>query len=384
MDFNLERITDEIRSLLQGRTSSRGFHVVGLQFPEGLIEQAVDVCNTLERMLGAIDGIAIEYSIFADVLYGACNIDDIGAMLMGVDVLVHFGHSKIVPSTLVSVIYVPVIDGRGSATVVADGLINLCQTYGYAVVGLVTTAQFTECLSYVQPILDSKGVKIKIIGEVQSPLPKYEILGCTCRRFPQGTDAIISVVDGDFHYEAACLSNSHLPAYRLSPVTGVYEIVKYDTQGKINNRSQVIKRCADTLREMIDNQAHNTTTKKVGLIFGTLGRQGSTVVFETLLGRLKDLHIPVKVFSLSEVLPHYLIPHKDVLFFAQLACPRLTIDWDEEISACGLVMVNYYEFDKILDLYQGKKNSTDIEDYALVNFTQDGHKELCYYGRPVV
>lgn len=384
MDFNLERIADEVKSILQGRTTSRGFHAVGLQFPEGLMEQAVGVCNTLEGMLGTVDGIAIEYVIFADVLYGACNVDDIGSMLMGVDVLVHFGHSKIVPSTLVSVIYVPVIDVRGSAAIVADGLTNLCQEHGYTTVGLVTTAQFTACLSHVQPILDDKGVKIKIVGEAQSPLPKYEILGCTCKRFPQGTDAIISVVDGDFHYEAACLSNSHLPAYRLSPVTGVYENVKYDARRKIDSRLKVIRECADALDRMIDNPTHNSTARRLGLVFGTLGRQGSTVVFEALLNKLRNLHIPIKVFSLSEVLPHYLMPHKDVLFFAQLACPRLTIDWDEEISACGLTMINYYELDKALDLCQGRKNSTDLEDYALVNFTQDGHKELCYYGRPTV
>lgn len=384
MNFSLECIVDEIKLVLQGHTTSRGFYAIGLQFPEGLMEQAIDVCNALEGMLKTINGAAIEYIIFADVLYGACNIDDIGSMLMGVDVLVHFGHSKIVPNTLVDVIYVPVTDTRGSATVVADGLVDMCGIHGYKTVGLVTTAQFAACLSHVQPILDDRGLKIKIVGEEQSPLPKYEILGCTCKKFPPGTDAVVSVVDGDFHYEAACLSNSHLPAYRLSPVTGVYESVGYDTHNKINNRLKTIRECAETLTELLSRPGQNFSGKKVGIVFGTLGRQGSPIVFETLLNKLRSLCVPIKVLSLSEVLPHYLLPHKDVLFFAQLACPRLTIDWAEEIFSCGLVMVNYYELDKILDLCLKKDGYSDLEDYALVNFIQNGHKELCYYGRPTV
>ncbi|KWX12021.1 Diphthamide synthase subunit DPH2/tumor suppressor protein-like protein [Giardia duodenalis assemblage B] len=382
MNFSLECIVDEMKSILQGRSAPRGYHAVGLQFPEGLMEQAVDVCNALEGMLETVDGVAVEYVIFADVLYGACNIDDIGCMLMGVDILVHFGHSKIVPNTLISVIYVPVIDGRGSAAIVADGLTDLCKAHGYKVVGLVTTAQFAACLSHVQPILDDREVGIRVVGEVQSPLPKYEILGCTCRRFPPDTDAVVSVVDGDFHYEATCLSNSHLPAYRLSPVTGVYESVGYDTHNKINSRLNVIRSCADALNKLMVESGRDSAIKKVGLVFGTLGRQGSPVVFEALLNKLRSIRVPIKVLSLSEVLPHYLLPHKDVLFFAQLACPRLTIDWDEEISACGLVMVNYYELDRTLDLCLRKTDTDDLEDYALVNFTHDGHKELCYYGRP--
>lgn len=388
MNFSLECIVDEVKSVLQGRTTSQGFYAVGLQFPEGLMEQAIEVCNALEGMLKPANGVAIEYVIFADVLYGACNIDDIGSMLMGVDVLVHFGHSKIVPTSLVDVIYVPVIDTRGSATVIADGLMDMCRTHSYKTVGLVTTAQFAACLLHVQPILDDRGSKINIVGEEQSPLPKYEILGCTCKKFPPGTDAVVSVVDGDFHYEAACLSNSHLPAYRLSPVTGVYESIRYDTHSKIDNRLKIIRECAEALTELLNRPvqdfAGGFSGKRVGVVFGTLGRQGSPIVFETLLNKLRSLCVPIKVLSLSEVLPHYLLPHKDVLFFAQLACPRLTIDWDEEISACGLVMVNYYELDKILDLCLKKEDCSDLEDYALVNFTRDGHKELCYYGRPTV
>lgn len=39
----------------------------------------------------------------ADVTYGACCIDDITAEAMGADLIIHYGHSCLVPVTVVSV-----------------------------------------------------------------------------------------------------------------------------------------------------------------------------------------------------------------------------------------------------------------------------------------
>jgi len=64
---------------------------VALQMPEGLTMFAVQLCDIIERFTGA------DTVIMGDVTYGACCVDDFTAKALGVDLLVHYGHSCLIP-----------------------------------------------------------------------------------------------------------------------------------------------------------------------------------------------------------------------------------------------------------------------------------------------
>lgn len=64
---------------------------VALQMPEGLTMFAVQLCNIIERFTEA------DTVIMGDVTYGACCVDDFTAKALGVDLLVHYGHSCLIP-----------------------------------------------------------------------------------------------------------------------------------------------------------------------------------------------------------------------------------------------------------------------------------------------
>lgn len=64
---------------------------VALQMPEGLTMFAVQLCDIIERFSGA------DTVIMGDVTYGACCVDDFTAKALGVDLLVHYGHSCLIP-----------------------------------------------------------------------------------------------------------------------------------------------------------------------------------------------------------------------------------------------------------------------------------------------
>jgi 2-(3-amino-3-carboxypropyl)histidine synthase len=76
--------------------------MVGLQMPEGLQLFAMTISDILERFAGC------ETIILGDVTYGACCVDDLTAEAVGVDLLVHYGHSCLVPvdGCAVKVMYV--------------------------------------------------------------------------------------------------------------------------------------------------------------------------------------------------------------------------------------------------------------------------------------
>lgn len=64
---------------------------VALQMPEGLTMFAVQLCDIIEKFTQA------DTVIMGDVTYGACCVDDFTAKALGVDLLVHYGHSCLIP-----------------------------------------------------------------------------------------------------------------------------------------------------------------------------------------------------------------------------------------------------------------------------------------------
>lgn len=64
---------------------------VALQFPEGLLMYSCIISDIIMRFTG------IKVIILGDVTYGACCIDDFTAQKLGAGLLIHYGHSCLVP-----------------------------------------------------------------------------------------------------------------------------------------------------------------------------------------------------------------------------------------------------------------------------------------------
>ncbi|EIN10282.1 hypothetical protein PUNSTDRAFT_65664 [Punctularia strigosozonata HHB-11173 SS5] len=79
-----------------------GSKMVALQMPEGLQMFACTIADIIERFTDALT------VIMGDVTYGACCIDDYTAVALGCDMLVHYGHSCLVPidQTSIKTLYV--------------------------------------------------------------------------------------------------------------------------------------------------------------------------------------------------------------------------------------------------------------------------------------
>lgn len=75
---------------------------VALQFPEGLLMFACTIADIVERFADC------ETIIMGDVTYGACCVDDFTARALGADLMVHYGHSCLVPidATAIKMLYV--------------------------------------------------------------------------------------------------------------------------------------------------------------------------------------------------------------------------------------------------------------------------------------
>ncbi|XP_017771176.1 PREDICTED: diphthamide biosynthesis protein 1 [Nicrophorus vespilloides] len=277
--------------------------MVALQMPEGLLLYSTTIADIILEFTGA------ECLIMGDVTYGACCIDDITAKALGVQLLIHYGHSCLVPmdpKAGLKVLYVFVDIKIDPLHLIETIKLNFDAKTR---LGLVSTIQFISTLQAVSKELDAAGYHTKI--PQFKPLSPGEILGCTA---PVMTcvDAIIYLGDGRFHLEAAMIANPRLQAYRYDPYDKKFTKEYYEHEEMQRNRLKSIE------------SAKNA--KDFGVVMGTLGRQGSVKVVENLQKKLKEHNKTTTVILLSEI-----FPDKLKLFqldaYVQIACPRLSIDW---------------------------------------------------------
>ena len=304
----------EVRKTL-ARAAAVSARRLALQFPEGLLRWSCALADIISRFSGA------EVVILGDVTYGACCVDDLAARALGCDLLVHYGHSCLVPvqpaaSGGLATLYVFVDVAFDVRHLVAVLVANFAPGARLALAG---TIQFAGALAGVRTALASAapGLAEGLLVPQARPLSAGEVLGCTSPRLAPGSaDALVFVADGRFHLEALMIHNPELPAFRYDPYARRMTRETYATEDMRSARAAAIAAAAPAA--------------SWGLILGTLGRQGSPAILDRLRARFDAASRTHFVLLLSEVTPAKLRAFGgSVQAWVQVACPRLSIDWGD-------------------------------------------------------
>nr|NVI70991.1 putative diphthamide biosynthesis protein 1 [Cucujiformia] len=232
------------------------------------------------------------------------------AKSLGVELLIHYGHSCLVPVDHMGglkVLYIFVDIKIDPLHFIETIKLNFPVT---TKIGLVSTVQFLTTLHAVCQELKIIGYEVNL--PQSKPLSSGEILGCTAP-VVHNTDAVIYLGDGRFHLEAIMIANPKIQAYRYDPYEKEFTREYYDHQEMNSIRKEFISEAANA--------------GKFGLILGTLGRQGNLNVLEHLRQSLIKKNKEVVVILLSEIFPKKLQLFPQLDAFVQTACPRLSIDW---------------------------------------------------------
>lgn len=194
--FDIVKIIDVIKA--------RNAKVVGLQFPEGLKRQGTVPAKKIEELSGAL------VIVSGDPCYGACDVDD--SLLGMVDVLFHFGHSRISDDDrVVFMEYYHDVD-------VERAVMNALPLLGQKV-GVATTVQHIHKLDDIVKILmsaDKEPVVSKGDSRIAYP---GQVLGCNFSAVPGGVDSILFVGTGNFHPMGMRLAHK-VPVVAADPSTG--------------------------------------------------------------------------------------------------------------------------------------------------------------------
>ena len=302
--------------LRQAKTKS-----LALQFPEGLLLFATTLADIFQTHCPSVEDVVI----LGDVTYGACCVDDYTAASLGCDFLVHYGHSCLVPVDVTGMpcLYVFVDIAFDTQHLVDSVCANFEEGASLVLAG---TIQFASAIQDVRTRLAPRFPKVAI--PQSKPLSPGEVLGCTAPTLRSSgggdggedtlPDAIVFVADGRFHLEAIMIANPTVPAFRYDPYLRVLTKEEYAHGEMRAARKSMVARAS--------------RAEKWGVVLGTLGRQGNPAILEHLERRLQECGKAYAVFLISEMNPAKMALLKGADAFAQIACPRLSIDWGEDFQ----------------------------------------------------
>lgn len=306
--FDVPKILDIIKS--------RSVKTVGLQFPEGLKRQGPALARAIEEKSGVL------VIISGDPCYGACDIDD--ALLDMVDVLFHFGHSRISDDD--RIVFMEYYHDVDVERAVSGALPLLGQK-----VGVVTTVQHIHKLDDIANALRNAG-KEPIISKGDSRITyPGQVLGCNFSAVPAGVDSILFVGTGNFHTMGMRLAHN-VPVVAADPFTGEARLVDVD---------KIMKQRYAVMAKAMD-------ARTWGIIVGTKSGQQRLA----LAKRLKDIAGDAVLISIKEITPDRLLNFK-VDAYVSTACPRIAIDDAGRFPAPVLTPVEF-------EMVKGLRNWEDL------------------------
>jgi len=294
-DFEEERIKQEIAKL--------GAKRVLLQLPEGLKPEGPRLAKIIEKT-------GVLPIISADPCYGACDLATAEAERLGIDLIVHFGHAKLLKHEQVPTVYV---EARATVAVAeaVEKAVPLLSKYGK--IGLATTVQHVQTLDEAREILVRAG-KTAVVGDAGRVNYAGQVVGCdysNVRSVANDVEAFLFIGGGRFHALGVALSTSK-PTIIADP----YE-----------NRAYSIDEEAKTVLKQrwacIEEAEHAKT-------FGVL--VGLKIGQKRLGEALKIKEIAEKngktafLFAIREILPEVLMEFPSVDAYVNTACPRISLD----------------------------------------------------------
>lgn len=133
----------------------------------------------ISDILREFSSVEVDTVIMGDVTYGACCVDDLASEQMDCDLLVHYGHSCLIPITETrrKILYIFVeiqIDIEHFIKTIVFNFSDLVNQTIY----ILGTIQFNNSLFLAKKGLAEKGFQ-KIIIPQEKPRSSGEVLGCT-------------------------------------------------------------------------------------------------------------------------------------------------------------------------------------------------------------
>ncbi len=282
------------------KINSKNFKTVGLQFPEGLKMQAVNIAREIEEECD------VNVIISGDPCFGACDVSDY-KMKDSVDLIIHFGHTPLPIRYEIPTLF---IEAFANIDVKKDLKKCLEALKDYSRVALVTTTQHLHLLNEMKDFLEDNGKEV-VLGSSKSTR-KGQVLGCNFSSIKNlDAEVYLFIGSGNFHPLGIYLFTKS-PVYALDPY---------------NNELREMTEYADRiLRIRFARITKAREAKKWGIIVSSKEGQYRLELAKEIKKLLKDSGMEGYIIMVDNVNPDVLLPYFDLDAFIVTACPRIAID----------------------------------------------------------
>jgi 2-(3-amino-3-carboxypropyl)histidine synthase len=288
---------------LKEEVEKRGAKRVLIQLPEGLKPEGPKLAATVEKT-GALAFVS------ADPCYGACDLAIQEAEGLGVDLLVHYGHSEMMPQQRVPIIYIEAKTAISLKPAVKKAL-PLLEPWKH--VGLVTTIQHIDMLGEARATLLEVGKSVAV-GDAGRLKHAGQVTGCDYSNaiaVAKGVDVFLFVGGGRFHAIGIALATS-----KPTVVADPYERRAYSVDNEVD---KVLKQRWASIHEAEKAQSF-------GVLIGLKSGQKRIDEALEIKEKLEKKGKKVTLLAMREVTPEALIQFSSLDAFVNTACPRIALD----------------------------------------------------------
>jgi 2-(3-amino-3-carboxypropyl)histidine synthase len=294
-DFEEKKLKEEIKK--------RKAKIVFLQLPEGLKPDALRLATVVEEA-GALPIVS------SDPCYGACDLAVSEAILLGADLIVHYGHSPMTLNVDVPIVY---LDARAKIGIKEAVTQALPYIESWSKIGLVTTVQHVHQLDEAKNLLEVAG-KTVFVGDAGKVKYAGQVLGCdfsNAQAVSEKVQAYVFVGGGRFHSIGVALATEK-PTVIVDP----YEQVAYPIHDQV--RRIIMQRWA--------NIVEAKQAKNFGVLISLKSGQMRLTEAMSIKVKLEKTGLKATLLGLREVTPSALLQFPGIDAFINTACPRISLD----------------------------------------------------------
>lgn len=292
-----------------------------IQLPEGLKPQA-------QRLAEAAEEAGAQAVVSGDPCYGACDVPLCDAETLGVDLIVHYGHSEMAKPKSFSA---PIIYFEAKANLdvkpAVEKAVPLLRRW--TKIGLATTIQHADRLGDVKETLE-KAKKTVLVGNVGQGKLLGQILGCdyaNAKAVKDAAEAFLYVGGGRFHPLGLCLATA-----KPTVVADPYENRAYDIG---EDAQKTVKRRWASVTEA-------QKARSFGVIVGLKPGQNRMEAAENIKDELERNGKKAVLISMREVTAASLMQFPAFDAFVDTACPRIALDESSDFKKPILTVAEAY------------------------------------------
>jgi 2-(3-amino-3-carboxypropyl)histidine synthase len=286
----------------------KGYKTVAIQIPEGLKRSIFKIVKFLEKETHA------KILVAADPCFGACDIANNELKNLGVEFVVHIGHTSI-PE--IENLWIPTTFINAISTMDVNNVVKKSLSFLEGKrIGIVSTAQHLHNLDDVEDILQKNDFDSIISSGDKRITEKGQILGCD---FSAGmnivdkVDCFLFIGSGTFHPLGLLLS-SKKPVIAADPYTNTI-------------KKQELDELKDTiLRQRYGAIANSKNAKEFGIIIGLKRGQQRMNLAHKVKEMLDAFNKKSLIIAMDNLSPVSLKGFGNIGCFVSTACPRIAID----------------------------------------------------------